>query len=56
MDKLQGDQGARKIIRQSGPENGIFYEWTDACLFMDVDTKQGYERIKKIYKEKRRLF
>jgi molybdenum cofactor cytidylyltransferase len=52
LDKLQGDQGARKIIRQNGTENGIFYECTDASLFMDVDTKQAYERIKKIYKEK----
>lgn len=56
LDKLQGDQGARKIIRQSGLENGMFYECADASLFMDVDTKQAYERIKKIYKEKRGLF
>ncbi|MGG0590157.1 NTP transferase domain-containing protein [Priestia megaterium] len=52
LDKLQGDQGARKIIRQKGPGNGMSYECTDASLFMDVDTKQAYERIKKIYKEK----
>lgn len=52
LDKLQGDQGARKIIRQNGPGNGMSYECTDASLFMDVDTKQAYERIKKIYKEK----
>ncbi|MCM3771062.1 MULTISPECIES: NTP transferase domain-containing protein [Priestia] len=53
LDKLQGDQGARKIIRQNGTENGMFYECTDASLFIDVDTKQAYERVKKIYKEKR---
>lgn len=52
LDKLQGDQGARKIIRQNGPGNGMFYECTDASFFMDVDTKQAYELIKKIYKEK----
>ncbi|MGG4385615.1 NTP transferase domain-containing protein [Priestia megaterium] len=56
LDKLQGDQGARKIIRQNENENGMFYECNDASLFMDIDTKQAYERIKKIYKEKRRLF
>ncbi|GAA0393720.1 xanthine dehydrogenase accessory protein PucB [Paenibacillus motobuensis] len=38
--RLQGDQGARYLIRQDIP--GICIEFDDPDLFMDVDTEEDY--------------
>jgi len=41
--RLQGDKGARYLIRQDGP--GICIEFDDPDLFMDVDTEEDYRSL-----------
>ncbi|RXJ00261.1 hypothetical protein DS745_12060 [Anaerobacillus alkaliphilus] len=44
--QLQGDQGARKIIRED--PSGLKIEYQNERQFLDVDTSSDYEKIKKI--------
>ncbi|MEW8985677.1 MAG: NTP transferase domain-containing protein [Bacillus sp. (in: firmicutes)] len=40
--KLQGDVGARKIFQEL---EGMFVEFKEARDFLDIDTKEDYERV-----------
>ncbi len=52
LQKLQGDSGARKLIQAESPYHGVFVEFHDPSLFIDIDTKNDYELAVKHIKEK----
>lgn len=45
MEKLEGDIGARRLIRSDGPHKGVYLEWHDKAAFIDIDTWQEYQAI-----------
>jgi len=47
--KLQGDVGARGLIRGVHKERGSLLETEAAKCFWDVDTREAYERIKEVF-------
>ncbi len=43
--RLQGDDGARRIIRDNGGKKGITANWHDGKCFIDIDTQNDYESL-----------
>lgn len=43
--RLQGDEGARRLIQSDAGANGLVVEWHDAACFYDIDTQTDYESI-----------
>ncbi|MBB5172284.1 NTP transferase domain-containing protein [Texcoconibacillus texcoconensis] len=46
--ELQGDQGARERLTGSWRNKGQFVDYEDEACFFDVDTKEDYNRVKKL--------
>ncbi len=46
LEKLEGDMGARKLIRKSFIGNGDTIEYEDERAFFDIDTREEYEQVK----------
>lgn len=44
--RLEGDEGARKLLRQGAVMKGMAIEYMDERAFYDVDTKEDYEWVK----------
>ncbi|CAH0121126.1 Purine catabolism protein PucB [Paenibacillus sp. CECT 9249] len=44
--RLQGDDGARRMIRTNRDGEGMTVEWHDAKCFIDIDTQSDYEMIR----------
>lgn len=43
--RLQGDEGARRILQSNKRERGMAVEWQDKRCFIDIDTQNDYERL-----------
>lgn len=43
---LQGDEGARRLLRARSDLHGASIEYADARLFLDVDTPYDYEQLR----------
>jgi len=46
LEHVEGDKGGRTIIKNN-PDQVLYYPITDDLFFMDVDTKDMYNQIKK---------
>lgn len=44
--RLEGDEGARKLLRQGAVMKGMSIKYMDERAFYDVDTKEDYEWVK----------
>ncbi|WP_078409826.1 NTP transferase domain-containing protein [Priestia abyssalis] len=44
--RLEGDEGARKLLRQGAVMKGMAIEYMNERAFYDIDTKEDYERVK----------
>lgn len=44
--RLEGDEGARNLLRRGAVMKGMSIEYMDERAFYDVDTKEDYERMK----------
>ncbi len=44
--QLHGDEGARKVIRDS--KQGLTVNFTDEKSFLDIDTAEQYQAIKTV--------
>lgn len=43
--RLQGDEGARRILQIHEKEKGMMVDWQDKSYFIDIDTPNDYERL-----------
>jgi molybdenum cofactor cytidylyltransferase len=46
LSKLQGDEGARQLLRKKSPFTGKVIEFKDAKNFYDIDTEEEYRRLR----------
>jgi molybdenum cofactor cytidylyltransferase len=46
LAKLQGDEGARQLLRKKSLFTGKVIEFKDAKNFYDIDTEEEYRRLR----------
>ncbi|WP_245533983.1 nucleotidyltransferase family protein [Effusibacillus pohliae] len=49
LARLRGDEGARHLLRNGMPGQGMCVEYDDPYLFQDIDTREDYERLKVLW-------